>query len=166
MLFDDVPGGAGHTLRLQSEDELKRVLTAAVEPGTADRPYPLPDRAGLIRTAVRDAGRLDVVADRVDVTGPPEAGPWYLHLLEAAARPGTRVRVAVRERPAGPAAAHLLALAPAGAGLFAVRPNAPVPTYGLLALATDGRPRSRSGCTGGTPGRPPWTPRRTAGRRG
>ncbi|MDB5308650.1 MAG: box helicase [Gemmataceae bacterium] len=195
VIFDDVPGGAGHALRLQGSDELVRVLKAAharvancacgettscytclrsyrnqfchdallrgpvadylarlleqvADAGDDDRPYTLPDRGGAIRAAVRDAVRLELVVDRLDVSGPPEAGPWHLHLLEAASRQGTRVRVALRGqadgRPTGTGAAHLVALTQAGAGLFAVRDGAPPPHYGLLALGPNGKPGPRS----------------------
>jgi hypothetical protein len=195
VIFDDVPGGAGHALRLQGSDELVGVLKAAYvrvatcscgettscytclrsyrnqfchdtllrgpvadylarlleqvkDTGDNDRPYTLPDRAGAIRAAIRDAVYLDLVVDRLDVTGPPEAGPWHLHLLEAASRAGTRVRVALKTHagvwPAGTSAAHMVALIQAGAGLFAVHDGAPNPEYGLLALGPNGKPGPRS----------------------
>ncbi len=195
VIFDDVPGGAGHALRLEGRDELIRVLEAAharvanctcgettscytclrsyrnqfchevlargpvadylgrlleqlaTDPDD-DRPYTLPDRASAIRAAIRDAAHLDVVVDRLDATGPPEIGPWHLHLLEAATRPGTQVRVAFREPagtlPVGTGAAHLVALAQAGVGLFRVRDGAPPPGYGLLALGAASQPGPRS----------------------
>jgi hypothetical protein len=194
VIFDDVPGGAGHALRLEGRDELVRVIEAAharvancpngcgestscyaclrsyrnqfchdtlargpvaeylgkllerlASNPDDDRPYTLPDRAGAIRAAIRAATHLDIVTDRLDATGPPEIGPWHLHLLEAASRPGTRVRVALGPEgtePEGFGAAHLVTLAQAGVGLFRIRAGAPA--YGLLALGPGGQPGHRS----------------------
>jgi hypothetical protein len=197
VIFDDVPGGAGHALRLEGRDELIRVIEAAharvancpngcgedtscyaclrsyrnqfchealargpvaeylvrlldqfASDPEDDRPYTLPDRAGAIRAAVRSATNLDIVAERLDATGPPEIGPWHLHLLEAASRPGTRVRLAFlgpdNVPTEGTGAAHLVTLAQAGVGLFRVRLGAPATGYGLLALGPGGQPGHRS----------------------
>ena len=101
VIFDDVPGGAGHALRLENEDDFLKVLQAAharvahcqcdetascytclrsyrnqfchdqLARGSVadylgrlieavrlnpedDRPYDLPDRAGVVRAALRD----------------------------------------------------------------------------------------------------------------
>jgi hypothetical protein len=69
-------------------DYLVQLLEQTAEGAGGDRPYALPDRAGAIRAAIRDVVHLDVTADHLDATGPPEAGPRFLHLLEAATRPG------------------------------------------------------------------------------
>lgn len=185
VVFDDVPGGAGHARRLEAEADLRAVLAAArdrvlacgcgesascyaclrsyrnqfchdqlargpvadylgrladaldADP-QADKPVESADPAALVRAAVRDAHRVDVVADRLEAAGPAGAAPWCLLLAEAAARPGGRVRVAVREvtdASAGP----LLVLAQAGADLRVVRPAAPPPAYGLLAAGHPSR---------------------------
>jgi hypothetical protein len=208
VIFDDVPGGAGHSLRLEGADELRRALEAArartanctcgetascyaclrsyrnqfchesltrgpvadylgalLDGLTADRdadlPYPLPDRSGAIRSAIRDAARLDVVVERLDSTGPPEVGPWYIQLLHAASRPGSRVRIAIRdpnrETGLGDILAHLVALNQAGAELYLARHTAPPAAYGLLALGPEGEPSVRSvGLRWGErPGNPP-----------
>ena len=191
VIFDDVPGGAGHSLRLEGAEELQRVLEAArtrvanctcgetascyaclrsyrnqfcheslargpiaeylaaLVEGLAvdrevDRPYILPDRSAMIRTAIRDAVRLDVVVESLDATGPPEVGPWYLQLLHVASKPGSQVRIAVRSTGASDMPAHLVALAQSGAGLFLVAPDAPSTTYNLLALGLNGEPSARS----------------------
>lgn len=195
VVFDDVPGGAGHALRLEGQDELLRVLDAArarvtncecgetaacyrclrsyrnqfchdtlargpvaeyltrlldgltAAPGE-DRPYLPPDRAAAIRSAIRDSVWLDIVADRLAPTGPPEVGPWYLHLLEAASRPAARVRLALKSPVGAPGAAdfaHLIALTQAGAELYRVKAAAPPPPFGLLSLGSGGNPRARSG---------------------
>jgi Lhr-like helicase len=218
VVFDDVPGGAGHALRLESEDELRQVLRAAharvahctcgasaacysclrsyqnqfchdllargpvadylgrllqevdADPDD-DRPYTLPDRASALRTALREAARLDLVVELLTDKGPPELSPWYVQLLDAAARPGTRIRLAVRQPQTGGSAVPLLALAQAGVELFRVRPGATPPTYSLLALAPTG-PRSvafhwgleeqLAGLDGETHLRPLWVNRSAA----
>ncbi len=191
VIFDDVPGGAGHCLRLAGEDELRRVLAAAharvanctcgesascyaclrsyrnqfchddltrgvvadylamLTEDTAadgDRRYDLPDVGGALRSAIRSAARLDVVADRLDPAGPPEGGPWHLPMLEAASREGSRVRLAVREWGGenDPPPAHLLALAQAGAEVLRVKPDAPPPPYALLSLDRADAPGPRA----------------------
>ena len=200
VIFDDVPGGAGHALRLESQDELLQVLQAAhsrvanctcdetascytclrsyknqfchdqlargpvvdyldrllsvatVRPDD-DQPYLLPDRAAAIRTAIRDSVCLDVITDRLTAEGPPETGPWFLHLLEAAVHPGARIRIAIgnKQLAAVPrdgleelSSAHLIALAQAGATLYRTLPDAPPPPYCVLALGPNGEPQSRS----------------------
>jgi hypothetical protein len=194
VIFDDVPGGAGHALRLEGEGELLDVLRAAharvanCECGETascyaclrsyrnqfchdllargavaeylnrlieiinrkpdgDRPYELPDRAGVVRAALREGARLDVVASRMTDAGPPEMAPWYVQMLELASRSGTRLRLALGESPAAESVAGiapLLALSQAGAELFRVRPGAPPPAYSLIAVAPEGPSKSRS----------------------
>lgn len=191
VIFDDVPGGAGHCLRLEGAVELRLALEAArarvahcgcgedascytclrsyrnqfyhqilargpvadylgrlidrltVDP-QQDQRYFLPDRAGAIRAAIRDAMWLAVVTERLEPTGAPETGPWYLQLMQTAAKPGGVVRIALREPLAGHQSAHLIALAQCGAELYQVARSAPDPAYGILALGPNGQPASRS----------------------
>jgi hypothetical protein len=195
VIFDDVPGGAGHSLRLENREELLEVLRAAharvancscgetaacytclrsyrnqychdqlcrgpvadylgrlLQVITAnpddDQPYQLPDRANVLRGAIRESARLDVIAEQLTEIGPPEIGPWYVLLLESAARPGSCVRLAVETpQPKGTSVGgsiiHLLALAQAGVKLFRERPGSPPPPYGILSL-TGGRDCHRS----------------------
>ncbi|WP_406697999.1 DEAD/DEAH box helicase [Singulisphaera sp. Ch08] len=195
VIFDDVPGGAGHSLRLEGADELRRALEAARARVTNctcgetascyaclrsyrnqfchesltrgpvadylgtlldgltthsddDLPYLLPDRSSAIRSAIRNATRLDLIVHRLDSTGPPEVGPWYLQLLHAASRAGSRVRIAVRnpgqEEGRDGIAAHLVALTQAGVELYLADPSAPSADYSLLALGPEGEPSTRS----------------------
>jgi hypothetical protein len=195
VIFDDVPGGAGHALRLDNPDELLDVLRAAharvancrcgesascygclrsfrnqychdqlsrgpvadylsrlLQSAAAnpddDQAYLLPDRASALRVAIRESTRLDLIAERLTEGGPPEVGPWYVQLLELAARPGGQVRVAMEHFvPADGAtgsAVHLLALAQAGVKLYRVRPDAPRPPYGLIGVTLQGSAAQRS----------------------
>jgi superfamily II DNA or RNA helicase len=195
VIFDDVPGGAGHSLRLENREELLEVLRTAharvancscgetascyaclrsyrnqychdllcrgsvadylgrlLQVITAnpddDQPYQLPDRANVLRSAIRESARLDVVAEQLTEVGPPEIGPWYILFLESAARPGCCIRVAIetsqpKGSPNGESIIHLLALAQTNVKLFQVRPGSPPPPYGMLALPA-GRERHRS----------------------
>lgn len=194
VIVDDVPGGAGHALRLESEGELLEVLrrsharVANCECGESaacyaclrsyrnqfchdllargpvadylgrllesfsrnpedDRPYELPDRVGVVRAAMRDAERMDLVVSGMTETGPPEASPWYVQLLEFASRPGTRLRLAFAKLPATGSStetAPFLPLSQAGAELCRIRPNSPAAAYSMLALAQDGTAKNRS----------------------
>lgn len=194
VIFDDVPGGAGHALRLEGEGELLDVLRAAharvanCECGESaacyaclrsyrnqfchdllargpvadylgrliesfnlnpedDRPYELPDRVGLVRAALRDTARVDLVASCLTDTGPPEAAPWYVQLLEFASRPGTQLRLALAEPPAAGSSAEIapfLALSQAGAQLYRIRRDAPAAAYSLLALVQGETAKNRS----------------------
>ena len=134
-------------------DYLDRLLAIATAHPEDDQPYTLPDRAAAIRTAIRESAWLDVVAERLTAAGPPETGPWFLHVLETAVRPGARIRLSLGEiqqsqlpdgTPHELSSAHLIALAQAGVALFRTRPGAPRPQYGILALGPDGKPRNRS----------------------
>jgi hypothetical protein len=194
VIFDDVPGGAGHALRLEGEGELldvlrnarNRVANCACGESAAcyaclrsyrnqfchdllargpvadylgrlvesfsrnpedDRPYELPDRVGVVRAALRDTARVDLVASCLTDAGPPEASPWYVQLLEFAFRPGTRLRLALAEPPGARSSAEiapLLALAQAGAELYRFKEGSAVPPYSMLALmeAETGKCRS------------------------
>jgi hypothetical protein len=194
VIFDDVPGGAGHSLRLEAEEELLNVLRAAharvancqcgegaacyaclrsyrnqfchdllsrgpvadylarlIESLTSnaadDRPYELPHQAGVIRAALRDANRVDVVATRLTDTGPPEGAPWYVQFLELASREGIRLRIALAEATEAVTSTEMvpfLALSQAGAELYCLRAGSPVPPYSLLAVAEDAPARRRS----------------------
>jgi hypothetical protein len=185
VVFDDVPGGAGHVRRLEEGDELRGVLAAALrrvedcecDPHAAcyrclcsyrnqfchdllqrqpvaeylrrllaaidqdpdeDRPLQSVDPAALLRSTLRESTAGYCVADRLTALGPPEAGPWYVLLQEQAARTG-RLRLAVREAPAGPesglpAVLPLLAVQQAGGEVRQVAPDAPPPPYALVSL--------------------------------
>jgi hypothetical protein len=209
VIFDDVPGGAGHSLRLEDEDELLKVFHAAharvahCECGETascytclrsyrnqlyhdqlargpvadylgrlieavrlnpddDRPYDLPDRAGVVRAALRDNARVDLVASRLTEAGPPESAPWYVLLLEFAARAANRLRIALGDVPAAGGGADsappflpLLMLAQAGAEVYGISPGAPATPYYLLPRGADGATRGRSlGLRWGADGRP------------
>jgi hypothetical protein len=190
VVFDDVPGGAGHALRLENQDELLEVLRAAharaahcqCDPSAScytclrsyrnqfchdllvrkpvadylsllldalaadpnkDQPYLLADKAHALRSTLRESARVDLVAERLDNTGPPETGPWYALLLEVAARQQP-LRLALREvapvtEPGPMGSLPLLALEQAGVQLFRVEPGAPPPPYALLGTLPDGR---------------------------
>jgi hypothetical protein len=130
---------------------LRRLLDTLQINLDEDQPYMVPDRAAALRSAFKDAAWLDVIVDELTTLGPPQIGPWYIHLLEAGSRQGSRVRLAMRVVPGtdssdtkqASVAAHLLALAQGGIEVVRIEPNAPAPQYGLLALGPSGDPRHR-----------------------
>src|SRR6516165_7887329 len=97
-------------------DYLGRLLQVITVNPDDDQLYQLPDRANVLRSAIRESARLDVVAEQLTEVGPPEIGPWYILFLESAARPGCCIRVAIetsqpKGSPNGESIIHLLALA-------------------------------------------------------
>ena len=196
VIFDDVPGGAGHSMRLENRAELLEVLRSAharvancicgetascyaclrsyrnqychdvlcrgpvadylerlLQVVTAnpddDQPYQLPDRANVLRSAIRESSRLDVIAERVTDLGPPEIGPWYVLLLELAAHPGSCIRLAIETPqpdglPVGNSIINLLALAQANVKLFRrARRFAATAVWHALAPGWTGTPPGR-----------------------
>jgi hypothetical protein len=142
-------GCCAHPRRgIRLADYLARLLQVISARPDDDQPYQLPDRANMLRSAIRESSRLDVIAEQLTEAGPPEIGPWYVLLLELAARPGRCVRLAI-ETPqlkgsqVGGSIIHLLALAQANVKLFRVRPGSPAPPYGILSVPT-GRERNRA----------------------
>jgi hypothetical protein len=193
VVFDDVPGGAGHSLRLEGEGELLGVLNAAharvancacgesaacyaclrsyrnqfchdllargpvadylnrlIESVSRnpedDRLYELPDRTGVVRAALRDNTRVDLVASCLTDSGPPETSPWYVQLLEFASRANTRLRLVLAELPSVRSTAEvapLLALLQAGAELYCLKSVALSPAYSLLAVTEEETAKNR-----------------------
>jgi hypothetical protein len=128
-------------------DYLSRLIESFSRNPEDDRPYELPDRVGIVRAALRDTTRVDLIASCLTDTGPPEASPWYVQLLEFASRPASRLRLALLELPTARSSAEvspLLALTQAGVELYRMKAGAKAPSYSMLALLHGETAKSRS----------------------
>ena len=93
-------------------DYLNRLIESFSQNPEDDRLYDLPDRTGVVRAALRDNARVDLVASCLTDAGPPEASPWYVQLLEFASRPNTQLRLAVAELPSVRSTAEVALFSP------------------------------------------------------